>query len=42
MYQSLLNAGIAVRFMGDFLRITAGSTEENEELVKAFEAAISD
>lgn len=41
MFQSLLNAGIAVRFMGDFLRITAGSREENAELIKAFEAAVS-
>jgi len=41
VFQALLNAGIAVRFMGDFLRITAGSREENAELVKAFEAAIS-
>ncbi len=40
MYQSLLNAGIAVRFMGDFLRITAGTREENAELIKKFEAAI--
>lgn len=41
MFQSLLNAGIAVRFMGDFLRITAGTKEENAALVKAFEAVVS-
>ena len=40
MYDVLLNAGIAVRFMGDSLRITAGKTEENTEVVKAFEMAI--
>jgi histidinol-phosphate aminotransferase len=40
MYEDLLNAGIAVRFMGDCLRITAGSAQENVELVKAFELAI--
>lgn len=40
MYESLLNVGIAVRLMGDYLRITAGSEKENAELVKAFEAAI--
>lgn len=41
VFQALLNAGIAVRFMGDFLRITAGGREENAELIKAFEAAVS-
>ncbi len=41
VFQALLNAGIAVRFMGDFLRITAGSRGENAELIKAFEAAVS-
>jgi histidinol-phosphate aminotransferase len=40
MYESLLSVGIAVRFMGDCLRITAGSTQENAELVKSFENAI--
>jgi len=40
MYESLLNDGIAVRLIGDYLRITAGSEKENAELVKAFEAAI--
>lgn len=40
MYDSLLSVGIAVRLMGDYLRITAGSEKENTELVKAFEAAI--
>jgi len=40
MYEVLLKAGIAVRFMGDFLRITAGSNDENLELVRAFESAI--
>lgn len=40
-YTELLEQGIAVRFMGDFLRITAGSVEENEEFLNAFEAIIS-
>lgn len=40
MYHALLKAGIAVRFMGDFLRITAGSKKENAELVKVFESAV--
>ena len=40
MYLTLLNSGIAVRFMGDFLRITAGTMEENKEFVKVFETAV--
>lgn len=40
IYQSLLNDGIAVRYMGDFLRITAGSREENAEVLRAFAAAL--
>ncbi len=40
IYQRLLNSGIAVRFMGDFLRITAGTPEENRELLLAFRQAI--
>ncbi len=40
MYHALLKAGIAVRFMGGFLRITAGSGEENAELIRAFGATI--
>lgn len=40
MYLTLLNSGIAVRFMGDFLRITAGTIEENKEFVKVFETAV--
>lgn len=41
IYSKLLRAGIAVRFMGDFLRITAGSQAENHELIKVYESAIS-
>lgn len=41
IYQKLLNDGIAVRFMGDFLRVTAGSREENSEFIQAFEKAVS-
>jgi histidinol-phosphate aminotransferase len=40
IYQKLLNEGIAVRFMGDFLRVTAGSHEENSEFIQAFEKAV--
>ena len=34
VFDGLLAAGIAVRFMGDYLRITAGSQEENAELLR--------
>jgi len=40
MYEILLKAGIAVRFMGDYLRVSAGSTKENAEFVKIFEMSI--
>nr|WP_319488136.1 histidinol-phosphate transaminase [uncultured Caproiciproducens sp.] len=40
IYLALLKSGIAVRFMGDFLRVTAGTMEENKEFVKVFETAI--
>ncbi len=40
MFEALLKAGIAVRYMGDYLRISAGSKEENAALIKAFEAEI--
>lgn len=35
IFEYLLSQSIAVRYMGDFLRITAGSTEENKALIKA-------
>lgn len=35
IYEYLLSQSIAVRFMGDYLRITAGSTEENKTVLKA-------
>lgn len=41
MYESLLSAGIAIRYMGDFIRVTAGTEKENEELIKAFENLFS-
>lgn len=40
MFESLLSAGIAIRYMGDYIRITAGTEKENEELIKAFEKFI--
>lgn len=40
VYQSLLRAGIAIRYMGDFLRITAGSKNENAELIAALRTAV--
>ena len=41
VFEGLLSRGIAVRFMGDTLRITAGSEEENEQLLKNFESLLS-
>jgi histidinol-phosphate aminotransferase len=40
MFEALLNAGIAVRYMGDYLRISAGNKEENTALIKAFETEV--
>lgn len=40
IHRYLLNEGIAVRYLGDFLRITAGSREENSEVLRAFTAAL--
>lgn len=40
VYQELLKAGIVVRLLGDYLRITAGSADENRELIRNFEAAL--
>lgn len=37
LYQYLLSIGIAVRCFGDFLRITAGSNNENVQLIKFME-----
>lgn len=35
IFEYLLSQSIAVRYMGDYLRITAGSTGENKALIKA-------
>ena len=40
VYQALLKQGIAVRCFEGFLRITAGSKQENEEFLRAFSAAL--
>lgn len=40
VYRELLKSGVAVRYLGDFLRITAGTKEENEKFLQAFEKAI--
>ena len=37
IYEYLLSKGIAIRFMGQYLRITAGSPAENQALTKALE-----
>ena len=41
VFEGLLERGIAVRFMGDTLRITAGSAEENAQLLKNLESLLS-
>ena len=40
IYEGLLENGISIRYMKDFLRISAGSKEENEAVLKALEALI--
>jgi histidinol-phosphate aminotransferase len=42
IYQKLLKDGIAIRCFDGFLRITAGSETENEELLSAFEKALKE
>lgn len=41
IYNSLLDDGIVVRNIGEFLRITAGTPEENEAVVKALSGYLS-
>lgn len=40
VFNSLLRAGIAVRYLGDYLRVSAGNTEENIEFIKNFKNII--
>jgi histidinol-phosphate aminotransferase len=40
IYNYLLKCGIAVRLMGNYLRITAGTGEENEEFLKYFKKSL--
>lgn len=42
IWQALLDRSIAVRCMGDYLRITCGTEEENDRLLTSFEAVIKD
>lgn len=42
LYQGLLAHGIAIRLMGDHLRVTAGSEQENESFLQAFRALLSE
>lgn len=37
IFEALLGKGIAVRLMGNFLRVTAGLPEENKEFLQAFQ-----
>mgnify|MGYP003318475544 CR=1 FL=1 len=36
-YEKLLEKSIAIRFMGNYIRITAGTNEENIAVVKALD-----
>lgn len=36
IFQELLQDGIAIRFMGNYVRVTAGSEEENQTFIKQF------
>ncbi|QAT49742.1 histidinol-phosphate transaminase [Caproiciproducens sp. NJN-50] len=40
VFEGLMKAGIVVRYMGDYLRITAGTPEENMELIRRLEAVL--
>lgn len=40
IFEELLKAGIVVRNFGDWLRITAGTHEENQELIRHLEAVL--
>ena len=42
VYQKLLEKSIAVRLMGDYVRITAGSEPENKELLKRLEEILAE
>jgi histidinol-phosphate aminotransferase len=37
IYEKLLEKSIAIRYMGNYIRITAGTKEENEAVVKALD-----
>lgn len=39
-YQALLKKGIAIRCLGEYLRISAGTAEENREFIKCFESVL--
>ncbi|MDE6763611.1 MAG: histidinol-phosphate aminotransferase family protein, partial [Oscillospiraceae bacterium] len=42
LYERLLEKSIAIRFMGSYIRITAGTREENGEVVKALDEILGD
>ena len=42
LYERLLERSIAIRFMGSYIRITAGSNEENEAVVKALDESLGE
>lgn len=42
LYEKLLERSIAIRFMGSYIRITAGSSEENAAVVKALDEILGE
>jgi len=41
IFENLQKAGISIRYMKGYLRITAGSREENRELVLTLDSVLS-
>ena len=37
IFEALLQRGIAIRYMGEYLRVTAGTPEENKQFLQAFQ-----
>lgn len=42
IYKRLLEKSISIRYMGSYIRITAGSPEENTSVVKALDEILGD
>ena len=42
IYERLLESSISIRYMGSYIRITAGNPEENAAVVKALDEILGD